>query len=223
VPSGALFYLGFKDLGPTLQRLLDVVAAGEPEVGRQLGQLEAATGVSFTGDLVPLLSGEHAVYATVGSPVAGALLLKPADAAKGAATLKKLTNAGGAPGWRGLHAAGRRRGRAADPGRSDVPLAAGRRRAGDRQRPEGREDQGGGLAGTDRYKALLEKAGAPDEVNGVLYVDVPGLVTLGAAADDAADADDRKAIENLEHLGGLLAWAALDGDTYSSDVFVEVR
>jgi hypothetical protein len=159
----------------------------------------------------------------VGSPVAGALLLKPADAAKGAATLKKLTNAA-----------------ARQAGVAFTPLASGEgeqltqgdqtflwRRVDDvlaiGNDPKGAEDQGGGLAGTDRYKALLEKAGAPDEVNGVLYVDVPGLVTLGAAADDAADADDRKAIENLEHLGGLLAWAALDGDTYSSDVFVEVR
>jgi hypothetical protein len=61
-------------------------------------------------------------------------------------------------------------------------------------------------------------------VNGVLYVDVPGLVTLGEAADDGdASAEDRKALDNLKHLGGLVAWSALDGETVTSDVFVEVR
>jgi hypothetical protein len=57
----------------------------------------------------------------------------------------------------------------------------------------------------------------------VLYVDVPGLVTLGAAADDARTPTTGRRSRTWSILGGLLAWAALDGDTYSSDVFVEVR
>ncbi|CAA9531432.1 MAG: hypothetical protein AVDCRST_MAG79-959 [uncultured Thermoleophilia bacterium] len=225
-PSGSLVYVGFRDLGPMLQRALDVFAASEPEVGRQLGQLEAATGVSFTGDLVPLLSGEHAIYAGVGQPVAAALLLRPDDAAKGAATLKKLTNAatrqqsglqftpvpngegeqitqgGQTFGWRKV----------------DDVLAIG-------NDPKGGEDQGGGLAGSDKYTALAEKAGTPDELNGLLYLDVPGLVTLGEAAEEgeSRSPSDQKAIDNLKHLGGVLAWSVLDGDASTSDLFVEVR
>ena len=51
--------------------------------------------------------------------------------------------------------------------------------------------------------------------------DVPSLVNLASAFGAFKDASDKEALENLKHVGGLLFWSGRDGDTVTSDVFVE--
>ena len=56
---------------------------------------------------------------------------------------------------------------------------------------------------------------------GLAYVDVPSLINLASAFGAFKDAGDKEALENLKHVGGLLFWSGRDGDTVTSDVFVE--
>ncbi len=222
VPGNALAYAGFRDLGPQLARVVDGVAASTPAFGQQLGQFEALAGVSFRNDIVPLLSGEHALYVAPGEPVSAALLLRPADAAAGAATFRKLTAAASRLGA----------GVAFTPlpgGGEGQQVAVGDqtllwRRAGEvlalGNDPKAGDAREGALAGSEAYRDLLEQAGAGDEVLGVLYVDTPGIVAL---ARQAGKLDDAEARANLEHIGGIAAFSAVDGDTVTTDLFVGVR
>ena len=95
VPGNAYLYVELQNLGKILDNALKQQSSSSTGgmVDQQLKQFEAATGISFQNDLVPLLSGEHALYVGPGLPVSAGLLLKPADAAKGAETMKKLTDA----------------------------------------------------------------------------------------------------------------------------------
>ena len=54
-------------------------------------------------------------------------------------------------------------------------------------------------------------------------VEVPSLITRAGVFGAANDASGKQAIENFKHVGGLLFWSGRDGDTVTSDVFVESR
>jgi len=56
---------------------------------------------------------------------------------------------------------------------------------------------------------------------GLAYVDVPSLVNLASAFGSFNSASDKEAVDNLRHIGGVLFWTGRDGDTVTSDVFVE--
>jgi hypothetical protein len=56
---------------------------------------------------------------------------------------------------------------------------------------------------------------------GLAYVDVPSLVNLASAFGAFKSASDKQVLENLKHVGGLLFWSGRDGNTVTSDVFVE--
>ena len=148
VPATTLAYVGFQDLGPMIKKTIDQFSGQSPQIAQALTAVEAMTGASFDGEIVPLLSGEHALYVAPGNPgpiPAVGLLLKPADAAKGAATIKKLTGDPeqgalgqrlGRPDDRG-HPERAALQRPADPG-PQRRVAPGRRRHRLLQRPDGR-------------------------------------------------------------------------------------
>lgn len=222
VPANAVAYLGFSDLGPKLQRLLAQGGASNAEVASAPARLQALTGISFTKDLVPLLSGEHAVYARPGQHVAASLLLRPADVDRGVATLQKATAALARfqpqlrptpiPGVQGQQVTVG--GQTLSWRRTGDALAIG-------NDPGVGEDQGGGLAATDRFGQAAKDAGLPDEVTGVLFADVQGLVSLVSGTDDDGKISP-EARRNLEHVGGVLGWSALDGDVLESRLFVQI-
>ena len=56
---------------------------------------------------------------------------------------------------------------------------------------------------------------------GLAYVDVPSLINLASAFGGFNGAGNAEALDNLKHVGGLLFWSGRDGDTVTSDVFVE--
>ena len=129
-------YIGFQNLGPMLETALKSLGTSQANLQQTFAQLQTATGISFENDLVPLLSGEHAITVGPGLPVSAALLLKPADAAKGEATLRKVTAALAEAGRRDVPERERRTDHAGlgPAGR----LAPRGRPAGGLERPEGR-------------------------------------------------------------------------------------
>ena len=56
---------------------------------------------------------------------------------------------------------------------------------------------------------------------GLAYIDVPSLVNLAAAFGKFNSASAKETVDNLRHIGGVLFWTGRDGDTVTSDVFVE--
>ena len=50
---------------------------------------------------------------------------------------------------------------------------------------------------------------------------MPSLVNLAAAFGKFDSASAKETVDNLRHIGGVLFWTGRDGDTVTSDVFVE--
>lgn len=96
VPADVIAYFSFANARAGVERLLELAAKQQQgaDFQQQLGQLEAAFGVSFENDVLPLFEGEHALYIRFAAPVPEiTLLLAPDDPVKGLATLDKLTSA----------------------------------------------------------------------------------------------------------------------------------
>jgi hypothetical protein len=53
------------------------------------------------------------------------------------------------------------------------------------------------------------------------YIDVPSLVNLATAFGQFNSANGKETVANLRHIGGVLFWTGRNGDTVTSDVFVE--
>jgi hypothetical protein len=87
------------------------------------------------------------------------------------------------------------------------------------------ESSGGKLPDSDRYKAALETAGAPDEYTGLTYVDLAETIELVLGYLNFAGESEQlppEVTRNLEPLKSLVAWGTLDGDVASALVFVEI-
>jgi Protein of unknown function (DUF3352) len=219
-PADSYLYLSFHDLGPTLQQLITSVGASQAQLTQAFAQIQTQTGISFDNDLVPLLSGEHALVVGPGLPVSAALLLKPADATAGEATLRKitaaLTKSAGVPftdanGGQTTQLSG---------------IAAGWRRSGDllaiSNDPKAGDPVSSSLADDADWKAFEKTVGVPDQVTGLLYFDVGRLLGLARTFTSDASASDKEALDNLAHVGRVVAYGTVDGETVTADLFVEI-
>jgi hypothetical protein len=205
-------------------------------VAQGLATIEAMTGVKFDSELIPLLSGEHALYAAPGTPgpiPSVGLLLKPADAAQGAATLRKLS----AALVKELSASGS----AGSVTVEDIPngqrftgpqlsgLSVVWRQAGDviaiSNDPTAGDKPSANLSGSDKWTNLKKLAGVPDGVAALAYVDIPGVLEAVRAAGAGAQLDsDPNVSANLKPLGGLAMWGDnKGGGVNTADVYLEVR
>jgi hypothetical protein len=235
VPATTLLYYGFQDLGPQIKQMLDQFSGQSPQVAQALTAVEAMTGASFDNEIVPLLSGEHALYVAPGNPgpiPSVGLLLKPEDAAAGAATIRKLTGtltqelAAGGDGSltvedipNGQRFSGSQLGGLSVLWRQagDVIAFSNDQTAGD--------EPASSLADSDKWKQLSEAAGVADDVAVLAYVDIPGTLDALRAAGAGAEIDsDPNVAANLAPLGGLAAWGDMkDGGVATADVYLEVR
>jgi hypothetical protein len=219
VPSDAYLYLGFQDLGPTLKQALTSLGQSQAQLTKSFAQIQTATGISFDNDLVPLLSGEHAIYAGPGLPFSAALLLKPADAAAGEATLRKITAALAKQGVPFTDANGGQTTQLSG-------IAAGWRRAGDllavSNDPTAGNAVSSSLSADASFQAFEKTVGVPDKVTALMYLDVGRLLGLAKTFTGSASASDKEALDNLSHVGRIAAYGTVDGTTVSADLFVEI-
>ena len=79
------------------------------------------------------------------------------------------------------------------------------------------------IVDSDKFKRVLAEDGvdAGSKTLGLAYIDVPSLVNLAGAFGSFDSASDKETLDNLRHIGGVLFWTGRDGDTVTSDVFVE--
>ena len=222
VPSTAYFAASFQNLGPMLKTAYGAILE-QPTVKTQVAQFETLLGVKLD-DLVALTSGEHAIYVGPGLPASGGLLLKPADAAKGAATLRALTKL---LATRGIvvHDTG-------DGQDATLGTLSGRWRSVDGVVAIGTDATVGDkvkdpLFESAAVKQLFSDAGLDPTAKtaGAFYLDVPKLLDVATSlqALSSSPATDQQSIDNLRHLGGIVAWTARDGDLAVSDVFIGIK
>jgi len=233
VPADAVAYLAFRDLGPTLKRTIDQVLASQPEAAQQLQQGEQMLGLSIADDIVPMLTGEHAIYVAPGTTpekVRAALVLQPEDVDASVKVVKQLTALAGSQLQAPFAATPDGSGQTLETsGQTVLWHDAGEALAFAVNDPEAGNERGDGITSDEGYKSALDAAGAPDEVGALFYLDVPGIVELAdAAGGDAAAAAAGEAVvdearANLAKLGGIVAWQSYADGVASGDLFIEIK
>jgi hypothetical protein len=219
VPASAWFAASFGDLGTNAKAASDQAIAGNPNVQQQVTQVETMLGIKLD-DIYALLSGENALYAGPGAPVSAGLLMHPADAVKGADTLRALTRA--------LATQGIKFDDTADGQSAVIQGFAARWRAVGNDLAIGTDAAVGNavkdsIVDSDKFKRILAEDGVAsgDKTLGLAYIDVPSLINVATAFGAFNSASNKQALDNLKHVGGVLFWAGRNGDTVTSDVFVE--
>jgi Protein of unknown function (DUF3352) len=221
-PADALLYAGTPGFGDQLKQSIKDATTSSPEVAKGIAGIEAMTGLSVANDVLPLLSGELGLYVSGGAPAKGGLLLKPADAAAGAASLTKITAAIAKQGGKDA------------PKFAPLPTGEGQLTTlsghdlswlheGDLVAlgfDTGGAAPGGGLGQSDRFHSVGSAANVPAKVGGLLYADIPGLVDLAQRSGSGPIPAD--ALANVRALGGLLAWSTQDGAVAKAELYVQV-
>jgi hypothetical protein len=148
------------------------------------------------------------------------VILHPQDATAGAATLRALTKL--------LAGRGIKLTDTADGQQAAIRGFVVRWRAVDDVLGIGTDEAVGDVAkdsivDSEKFKRVLAEDGVDvgSKTLGIAYIDVPGLVNLAGAFGALGGGNGNEVLDNLRHVGGVLFWAGRDGDTVTSDLFVE--
>jgi hypothetical protein len=219
VPANSWFAASFGNLDKTIKQSAQQALATNPDAQKQVSGVETALGIKLD-DLYGLLSGDQAIFAGPGVPLSAGLLLHPADAKTGASTLRSLTKL--------LSSQGIKFTDTADGQQAAIQGFVVHWRAVDDVLGIGSDPSVGDAAkdsivDSDKFKRVLSEDGvdAGSKTLGLAYIDVPSLVNLAGAFGSFDSASDKETLDNLRHIGGVLFWSGRDGDTVTSDVFVE--
>jgi Protein of unknown function (DUF3352) len=220
VPANSWFAASFGDIGKSAKSAADQALGSNPDAQKQVQQVEAVLGIKLD-DVYALISGEHALYAGPGAPVSAGLILHPPDPERGATTLRALT--------RLLTQQGIKFEDTADGQSAAIQGFAARWRTVDDVIGIGTDAAVGNavkdsIVDSDKFKNVLAEDGVASDAKtlGLAYIDVPSLVNLANAFGNFGDdPSNKEAFENLKHIGGVLFWTGSDGNTVTSDVFVE--
>lgn len=219
VPASSWFAASFGGIGGTSTASAEQAIAANPAMQSAVAQVETMLGIKLD-DIYALLGGENALYAGPGTPLSAGLLLHPADAARGATTLRAITKFLGTKGIEFTDTADGQsalvKGFAAHWRAVGGNLAIGTDAAvGDAVKDS--------LVDSDKFKRVLSEDGidSGSKTLGLAYLDVPSLVNVATAFGAFNGAGNQEALDNLKHLGGVLFWAGRSGDTVTSDLFVE--
>jgi Protein of unknown function (DUF3352) len=220
VPAGSWFAASFRDLGTSAKSGVDQALGANPDAKQQVTQVESVLGIKLD-DVYALLAGEHALYAGPGAPVSAGLILHPPDPERGASTLRALTKL--------LIQQGIKFEDTADGQSAAIQGFAARWRTVDDVIGIGTDTAVGNavkdsIVDSDKFKNVLAEDGVSSDAKtlGLAYIDVPSLVNLANAFGNFEnDPSNKEAFDNLKHIGGVLFWTGADGDTVTSDLFVE--
>ena len=136
VSGDSYVYLGFQDLGPMLKQALTSLGTSQAQLTQTFSALQTQTGISFDDDLVPLLSGEHAITVGPGPARQRGAAAEAGGSNEGRGHVAQGDRRARQAGCRAVH---RRQRRADDAGlRSAGRLAPLGRSAGHLERSEGR-------------------------------------------------------------------------------------
>jgi|RhiMetdeSRZDD1v2_1073273.scaffolds.fasta_scaffold85774_3 uncharacterized protein DUF3352 len=233
VPGDVLAYFSFNDLETAFSRFRDAAAETNPEAEQQLGMAEGLLGVSLEEDVLPLLSGEGALYLRAGAPIPEVTLVTEVeDEAKALETLDKIVEFAGGfePRFR-------------SPGTVEIDGVEAREIPLDppvslyyaafdgllvvTTSQEGivalRQDSDR-LSDSEAFDDALDQAGVPDETQGFGYLDLESIVPLVLAFQGvAAEEIDPEAQAYFDPLQSLVFYGDQDDDTASFTLFLGVE
>jgi hypothetical protein len=225
VPSGALVFLSFDNLGMQLTKLI-----ANPQLKPFLGQFEASVGAT-PKELADMLAGEGALYVRSGAPLPEVtLLLQQSDPQAALATLDKIVHspldsrAKVTPITIGGVAARQ----VTIPGSPvslyyavvDDKLVISDAQAG----ITGVSGGGSKLADDPVFKEAKDAAGLPDQTTGIFYVNIKDTVPLiDSFASLAGQALPPRATANLEHVRTFMAYGTQSGDKSTFKAFLQIQ
>jgi hypothetical protein len=232
VPGDVLAYVSFNDLETAFSRFRDVAAETDPEAERQLGMAEGLLGVSLEEDVLPLLSGEGALYLRAGAPIPEVTLVTEIEDEENALeTLDKIVESAGGfePRLRnpttveidGVEA----RELPIDPPVSlyyaafDGLLVVTSSQEG----IAALREESDRLSDSEAFDDALDAAGVPGETQGFGYVDLQRAVPLFLGFAEAGDAATDEARGYLEPLQSLVFYGDQDDETASFTLFLGVE
>ena len=219
VPASSWFAADVGGISSEATASAEQALAANPAAQAGVTQVETMLGIKLA-DVYALFSGENTVYAGPGAPLSAGLLLHPADAAKGATTLRAITRFLGMQGIAFTDTADGQsaviKGFTANWRSVGGNLAIGTDAAvGDAVKDS--------LVDSDKFKRVLSEDGvdAGAKTLGLAYLDVPSLVNVATAFGAFNGTGNQEALDNLKHVGGVLFWTGRDGNIVTSDLFVE--
>jgi hypothetical protein len=232
VPAGALAFLSFNDLEQQFSHFRDALAQIEPELESQLGQAEAAIGLSLEEDVAPLFAGEGALYVRGGLPLPEVTLVTLVEDEEDAlGTVDNLVEGLqgfapiGTPEETEIAGVEAREVDLTPPfalyyAAFDGKLVVTTARDGIAALREGGER----LEDDEAFSEALERADVPAETTGLAYVNVGEIAPiLFDYAEFAGDEVPPEVRANIEPLGSLVAYGTRDGDTLSFSGFLGVE
>jgi Protein of unknown function (DUF3352) len=234
VPGDVLAYFSFNDLESAFSRFRDVAAESDPEAERQLGQAEAFLGLSLEEDVLPLVSGEGALYLRAGAPIPEiTVVTEIEDEEKALETLDKI-----------VEFAGRFQPQLGSPTTVEIDGVEAR------EVPTGspmslyyaafdgllvvttsqegivalRQDSDR-LSDSEAFDDALDRAGVPDETQGFGYLELESIVPLflGLSAAGGAEPIDPEAQAYFDPLQSLVFYGDSDDETASFTLFLGVE
>jgi Protein of unknown function (DUF3352) len=231
-----LAYLSFNDLESAFSAFRDAAAEGDPEAERQLGQAEAFLGLSLEEDVLPLLSGEGAVYVRQGAIIPEVTLVTEIeDEDEAMATLDQIVQFAGGfeprlqnPKTVEIDGVEARELPVAPPGAPpmsvyyaafDGLLVVTTSQEG----IAGLRDESDRLSDSEAFDDALDAAGVPDETHGFGYVDLEKAVPLFLGFAEAGDAATGEARAYVDPLQSLVFYGDQDEETASFTLFVGVE
>lgn len=198
VPADAAGFAVFKDAGPALLAAVRQLEQASPQMREYVASLEQGIGISLEDDLVPALSGQHALVGLAGDEPKGALLLAPADPVAAGSTMAKALDFG-------REMLGDRAEKAKDVAvtrQADSPIIA----IGNAPQLAARPDAS--IASTAAYQAIVGAAGVPGTVTGLAYLDA---APLRAKAATKAAAEGKRLPAAADAVRGVVAWGTPTG------------
>ncbi|MGI9657529.1 MAG: DUF3352 domain-containing protein, partial [Gaiellaceae bacterium] len=221
-PAGALAYVSLHDLRQSIEQIIDLALAEQPDAEQQIAQAEALLRLTIEDDLLPLFENEHAVYVRPGVSIPEVTVVLSPDDPGAAVDLVKQFGALAAIGGLDLQ------GDTVDVGGTSVErlgfngvtlyIGSVEGRVVITTAEAGIADFGGAdsLGEDPRFADLAAAAGLPDETAGFAYVDIAGiveLVTLGGLLGAVGGNDiDPEALRNLDPLGAAIVYGTSSAD-----------
>jgi Protein of unknown function (DUF3352) len=234
VPGDVLAYLSFNDLETAFSRFRDVAAESDPEAERQLGMAEGLLGVSLEEDVLPLLSGEGALYVRAGVPIPEVTLVTEIeDEEKALETLDKIVAfaSGFSQSFQGTGTVEidgvevRKVG--VDLPNSPLYYAAFDGLLVVTTSQEGivaLRQESDRLSDSEAFDDALDRAGVPGETQGFGYVDLESVVPLWLGLGSVAGGEiDPEAQAFLDPLQSLVFYGDQDDETASFTLFLGVE
>ena len=235
VPGDVLAYVSFNDLESAFSEYRDVAAEANPDAERQLGQAEGLLGLSLEEDVLPLLSGEGAIYVRQGAIIPEVTLVTEIEddaEAEALATLDKIVTfaANFEPSLRGVKNV-----EIDGVEAREVPVAPTMSLyyaafdgllvvTSSQEGIVALREEGERLSDSEAFDDALDAAGVPDETQGFGYVDIKRVAPLFLGFAAVSDAElDPETHGYLEPLESLVFYGEQDDDTAAFTFFVGVE